>query len=178
MDLSLVKAIEIAEGIVAKIVSGGVTVWQMAAKTVTNLLPLATDTDRKSIFDGLGYMAGARLSSTGNVAMSSIQMCASGFIPAVAGDVVRIKGHFPVSGVTSYVITYNSSNTRLVSKSLQQKTDGSAWTTSGVTWYTYENGIMTIPLTSADFGTGFDSFRFSGAMSADTVVTVNQVINT
>jgi len=106
-------------------------------------------------------------------------MCASGFMPAKVGDVLRIKGIEPRTGTTSYVITYNSTNTKVAHASIAQR--GSTpddWRVTGCV-DSYENGILTITLDSATFGTGFDSFRFSaGVIDENTIVTINQEIPT
>ena len=150
----------------------------------TNLLPLATDTDRTTIYggdyngDGVndGYIKGQRLSSSGSTSVLDIA-CASGFIPAVEGDVLRIKGITPIQGTaTQYVISYNSSNTKVQYKELLDKDNNSDWTTQS-SIYSYADGILTIPLTSANFGTGFNAVRFSaGTITAETIVTVNEEI--
>ena len=170
-----VKTWAVLAGVVIKLTSAGVTLWQIA-DTIKNLLPTATDTDRKTVFNGIGYVSGKRLSSSGAVSSSVASMCASCFIPAVIGDTVYIKDLKPVSGVTAYFITYNSANTKVKHQTLGQKTDGSAWSNANSVGYTYdeENNILVVSLTSVNFGTGFDAFRFSGHMDENTIVTVNK----
>lgn len=151
----------------------------------TNLLPFATDTDRKTIYggdyngDGVndGYIKGKRLSSSGSTA-DLANACASGFIPAKPGDVLRIKGIAPIQGTAAqYLITYNSSNTKVAHQELQDKDGNSDWSSSSTkTWWSYEDGVITITLDS-NFGTGFDAVRFScGTIAADAVVTINEEI--
>lgn len=174
IDFTGVKAIVIPEGVATKIVSGAKTLWERVAG-ITNLLPLATDLDRTTIYNGIGYKSGVRLSSSGSVSTLA-GMCASGFIPAVVGDVLRIKNTKPKSGTSSYVITYDSTNAKVAHKTFGQ--DGSDWGTgSSYPWLAYENGILTIDLSSAYFGTGFDAVRFSaGTIDENTIVTINEEI--
>ena len=171
------KALAIPEGNVVKITSADELIWEKPA-SFTNMLPLATDADRKTIFNGIGYVVGKRLSSSGSLATSS-GMCASGFIPCKEGDVVRIKGTKPKAGTTSYLITYDSSNTKIAHKGFGQNSDGTDWTsiTSSGAHDSYENGVLTITLSSTKYGTGFDAFRFSaGTIDENTIVTVNEEI--
>lgn len=185
MIFANVKSLTILEGVVKQISCGGSVIWKAiedVVETVVNLLPTATDTDRKTIFggdyngDGVndGYITGKRLSSSGSVATLT-GMCASGFIPAQSGDILRIKGITPKTGTASYVITYNSSNTKVAHKSLYQTSSG--WgNTSNNPWQSYENGILQVTLDS-NFGTGFNAIRFSaGVIDANTIVTINQEI--
>lgn len=152
----------------------------------TNLLPVATNTDRKTIYggdydgdgDNDGYLKGQRLSSSGGLtALASA--CVSGFIPASEGNVLRIKNIKPIPTSTSaYVITYNSSNAKVQHKSLGTTSDFSDWATPASTPYvTYKDGVLTIPLTSEYFGTGFNAIRFSaGTIDATSIVTINEEI--
>ena len=115
---------------------GFIYAWMLTEKEVeggpayTNRLPLATDTDRETIYggdyngDGVndGYIQGQRLSSSGGTAVLAIA-CASGFIPAKPGDVLRIKGISPINGsASSYIITYDSANTKKTHKEIPRKT--------------------------------------------------------
>ena len=175
-DFGTLKALSILEGDVIKIERGNEVLWEKAAE-FTNLLPLATDKDRTTILNGVGYKTGYRLSSSsgGESAMSG--MCVSGFIPAKVGDVIEIKRITPKSGTASYIMTFNSSNTKVGVQVLAQ--EGTGWLPN--LYYgcieKYENDTITVTLDSERFGTGFDSFRFSaGVISEDTIVTVNQEI--
>ena len=144
----------------------------------TNLLPTAKDTDRKTIYDGDGYIEGYRLSSSGSTSALA-NACTSGFISAQPGNVLRIKGIMPIQGTaTQYVITYNSSNAVVKYQQIPDKDDNSDWGTSGVkTWYKYTDGVIEITLDSTNFGTGFNAIRFScGTITADTIVTINEEI--
>ena len=137
----------------------------------TNLLPTATDTDRKTIYgedydgDGAndGYLKGKRLSSSGSVNGGATNMAASGFIfPVKEGDVLRIANAVN-GGSNLYVIAYDSANTK----------------TGHVTFIISEavDGVHTFNLTSDKFGTGFDAVRFcTGEDMSNVIVTINQEI--
>jgi hypothetical protein len=181
MIFTNVKSIIIPEGKVTQIASGNTIIWKSSESSgpsgpaYTNLLPLATDTDRKTIYNGCGYITGKRLSSSGSVSTAT-GMCASGFIPAKEGDILRIKGTTPKTGTSSYVITYNSSNEKVAHKALYQNSVPEWVNSSSYPWQSYADGVLTITLDS-NFGTGFDAIRFSaGVINSDTIVTINQEI--
>ena len=157
IDFSTVKAITIPEGVVTKIVSGVQTLWQKAG--FKNLLPLATDTDRKTIYNGIGYLPDYRLSSSGSVSKAA-GMFASVFITAVQGDILCIKGAVGAPSTTCYVISYNSSNTKVAHKQIAVVSGTGEWSNSAA-GQSYANGVLTIPLVSTDYGTGFNAIRVS-----------------
>lgn len=161
--------------------------WRYAEKEVTtgesytNRLPKATDTDRTTIYgadyngDGVndGYLKNTRLSSSGSTSDRD-GAYASGFVSVTVGDVLRIKGIAPLSGLSQYVITYNGT-TKVTHKELLY-TSGGDWSTTA-NFYTYADGILTIPLTSANFGSAFNGVRFScGYIDENTIVTINEEI--
>lgn len=184
MDFSNLQALVIPEGEVTKIAVGDIILWEAIENVaeIINWLPKATATDRKTIFGGDyngdgkndGYVTGKRLSSSGSEATLT-GMCCSGFIPAEPGDILRIKGTAPKTGTASYVITYNSSNTKVAHQGVYQ--DNNTWVNSASSpWQKVENGVLQITLDS-NFGTGFDAIRFSaGTIDANTIVTINQEI--
>lgn len=75
-----------------------------------NLVPTSIDTDG-SIYNDTGYMAGYRLSSSGSTkAQTTGYPYVTGFMPAKAGDVVRIAGiqwYVENSGI-NYICAYDS----------------------------------------------------------------------
>lgn len=162
---------------------GEFTAWH--GDYYVNLLSWATDKDG-TIFNGIGYKPEYRVNSSGGVSDASDKplMCAGGFIPAKVGDIVRIKGAYPVQGVAPYLVTYNSHQTLITHKQFGVTAAGKGtptdvdWSTvaSAATFYSYENGILTIPLTEENFGTGITYFRISMHMDENTIVTVNQEI--
>lgn len=152
----------------------------------TNVLPTATDTDRTTIYgesEGtLGYRKGQRLSSSGSTS-SNANVYSTGFIPVKDGDVVRIKGIKGVGGTTTYIISYDSANTKLAYQKMP--TDDMLledWAADGVgdlTYFAYdaESHALMFSVTSANFGSGIDAIRFScGYIDANTIVTVNEKI--
>ena len=143
----------------------------------TNLLPTATDTDRKTIYggdyngDGVndGYATGKRLSSSGGESAKD-GCCCSGFISAKAGDVLRVKYADGVSGTSTYVIAYDNSNT---------KTNYKTTFVAGGLWpwnSTDPEVIYKATLTSADFGDNFNAIRLSGVFTDKTIITINEEI--
>lgn len=149
----------------------------------TNLLPTAKDTDRTTIYgsdytgDGVndGYLFNARLSSSGSVSTSNATgFSASGFIPAKEGDILRIKGSSPKTGVGAYVSSYNASNALVKAYALSQDGSPPDWVAKNAVAYT--DGILTVTLSSTYFGTGFDAIRFSGIFDSTAIVTVNEEI--
>ena len=154
------------------------TIVETGGVAYTNLLPTATDTDRTTIYNGVGYSDGStRLSSSGSTSSATAEaMRASGFIaPVVEGDIVRIKNMNAVSGVNAYCIAYDSSNTKTNYQTLG--VSGTVWQTTQ-SWCDYdsENNLFTITMTSELFGSNFNAIRFSGGITEDTIVTVNEEI--
>lgn len=125
-----------------------------------------------------GYLKNTRLSSSGSTGDRD-GAYASGFITAAPGDTLRIKGHKPLYGLSQYVISYDSSGNKVLHQEIVyagNSADTVDWSTSSSV-YTYADGIVTVPLTSANFGSGFSAIRFScGYIDDDTVVTVNEEI--
>ena len=92
MDFSNIKTITIPEGIVQKIVSAGVTLWQ--AVTYKNWVKYSTEADGETIYNGgLGYKDGFRIRSGGAEGADTKATC-TGFIPFNKGDVLRIHPKF------------------------------------------------------------------------------------
>ncbi|MBR5306926.1 MAG: hypothetical protein IKU47_08415 [Oscillospiraceae bacterium] len=170
-----VKGLTLPNGNAVKLSVVDKTLWRKTKK-YKNWLPFATNADRKTIMNGVGYKEGYRLSSSSGGETAQKGMCVSGLMfPCKVGDVVRIKGVKPKQGTASYVMTFNSANTKVGALSLLQHTDGSDWASK--TEAVYENGILTVELNSSTFGTGFDAFRFSaGVIDENTIVTINEEI--
>lgn len=83
------KRLEIPEGKVKQIArkSDGLVLWEAG---YVNMVPLSINSDG-TIYNGTGYKDGYRLRSGGAEASQSTASC-TGYIPASAGDVVRIAG--------------------------------------------------------------------------------------
>lgn len=159
------------------------TIVESDGPAYTNVLPLATETDRKTIYNGKGYSEGGkRLSSSGSESTTSItENVITGFITNVkVGDTIRIKNFYAPTGVSDYLISYNSSNTKVNYKTWNAVGSAENWEAGPQTWYTVNGkgseNVTTIQLTDANFGTGFDAIRISGVITADTIVTINQEI--
>lgn len=161
--------------------NGKPTAWEAVdfseggtTSTYTNQLPLATDTDRTTVYDDNGYIDGYRLSSSGGISAQD-GMSATGFIPATPGQTIRIKGATPMQGKNNYIIAYKADNT--VSKCASMAYDSTGWITPHDGWMKYENGIIIILLTSTMFGSDFNAVRFCSAqLSDDVIVTVDEKI--
>lgn len=62
---------------------------EIAEYTYTNQVPISIDTDG-SVFNGVGYKDGYRISSTSGDLSAEDKSCVTGFIPAKENDIVRI----------------------------------------------------------------------------------------
>ena len=170
MTLQDIRSIHIPEGEVVRILAGDTVLWQQQQAAYRNLLPLATDADRQTVYNGCGFMTGRRLSSSGSVATSGAEMCVTGFIPAKAGDVLRVQGFAPVSGVNYYVIAYNAAGTKTGYRNISGLPECA---TGG--WVS--PGYFELTLDAATYGAGFDAVRITvRSLTADSIVTVNQPI--
>jgi hypothetical protein len=108
MDFSTIKAITIPEGVVKKISIGNNIIWEEPS-SYKNWVPYSINTDG-SIFNGTGWIGKTRLSSSG-ATKSADYASTTGYIPAKAGDVVRIAGTGWLDSnylSTNYVCTYDS----------------------------------------------------------------------
>ena len=129
MDLSAYKSISINGTPMKKVLIGGVVAWRKPAK---NWVPLSTDTDG-SIYNGVGYKDGVRLSSSGGVSSSAQPAgTTTGFIPwGGDSDILRLKGvEFLLAnknhGGHYYINFYNASKGFLAYLSSQEYGDGSS----------------------------------------------------
>lgn len=149
----------------------------------TNWLPLATDTDRKTVFNnGLGYINGYRLNSSG-VQTSCSGMMVTGFIPVKYGDIIRLKGVAP--STTTYsnnFCFYDSTNTHLAQSGHGKDAFVDGYTgTKGVTFTLLEDGIWeltvdTTQLKCASSITNCDTFRYNCGDFTNAIITVNEEI--
>lgn len=186
IDFSAVKAVTIPEGVVKKIVSAGVTLWQ--AITYTNQVPLSTDTDG-SIYNGVGYKDNVRLSSSGGVSSSAqAGSTTTGFIPINgAVDVIRLKGVQWVSVPNDghhYLNYYDSNKTFVGYMSSGMYNQGASYSHI-FTATRDENGVETIEWNN-EYGTTNSLLQNVRSASyvritakgsgADMIVTVNEEI--
>ena len=155
--------------------------------TYTNLLPLAKDTDRTTIYNGKGYKENTKLSGSGGgestAGSGKEAMCSSGFIfPVVAGDKLRIKDIFPISASNHYVVGYDSSNTRTGNDTLVFDTKGAngslRFTTDASSGkYTIEDdGTIVYTINTAKLGANVQAVRICAGMDENTIITLNEEI--
>lgn len=89
MNFASVKKITIPEGKVKRLLSGASVLWKGGH---TNLVPLSTEADGKTIYNGgLGYKEGYRVRSGGAEAVNGDASC-TGFMPVKGLSVIRIAG--------------------------------------------------------------------------------------
>lgn len=142
---------------------------QYAGISDGNLLKYATDADRTTIYNGKGYKTGTRLSSSGSEG-SYDNACASGYIPAKVGDVLRIKNIEATSEYGWYVIAYDANNTKTGSVII-------VGDELDVRYYLTVSELATdgVVLDEATFGSHFNAIRFSAiTISDNTIVTINE----
>lgn len=182
MDLSAYKSISINGTPMKKILIGGVVAWRKPAK---NWVPLSTDTDG-SIYNGVGYKDGVRLSSSGGISSSAqAGSVTTGFIPWGGDtDVLRLKGVDWVheSGKHYYVNFYNASKGFLDYMSAQVQGGGDY---DHILTVTRENGATTF-VWNTDYGTtntflqNVRKAKFiritAKGKGADMIVTINEEI--
>lgn len=156
----------------------------------TNLLPTAEMGSDQSTgwVEGKGYTQNARLSGSSGSVTTDYTVVAgvgvSGYIPVKEGDVIRIKSFYAPNGVNSYVAVYNGT-TLVKSQTFVTATDKESgtgeWTWREGTWYTLDTtklneGTATFTLDSTNFGENFSRLRFSGIITENTIITVNEEI--
>ena len=182
MIFSNLKSLTIPEGIVTKIVSAGVTLWESI--TFTNQVPISTDTDG-SIYNKVGYKDNTRLSSSGGVSGSAQSgSVTTGFIPAKRTDVTRIKGATwnRISGQHYYYNFYDSSKKLLLAYSADSFASGD-WVgasvtydaATGVTTFDFRNVTTTSAWYNQTTNTAFIRINAKGK-GADMIVTINEEI--
>lgn len=111
IDFSNLKSLKIPEGEVKKIECNGVVLWKAG---YTNLVPLSTEDDDKTIYNGgKGYKDGYRIRSGGAEDAKSTASC-TGFMRVSAGDKVRLSG-YDVKYVdnTNAINVYDANHTNL-----------------------------------------------------------------
>lgn len=169
IDFSAVKSITIPEGVVTKIMSAGKTLWE--AVRYKNWIPFSTDADGKTIFNGgLGYKNNSRLNSSAAV-VTLDGYTVTGYIPARAGNIVRVKGvTFDSAHNTGcYFYTFDSS---FKSLKYERPSDSS---TEDISITQEGNGVIAFSL--VDYNTSVRYIRFSAyGDGVNAIVTVNEEI--
>ena len=154
---------------------------------MVNLVPTSTDTDG-SIYNGVGYKDGVRLSSSGGVSSSSADYSVTvGFMPWQSCGVIRIKGAtFPIEeGDRHYYIHFYDANKTFLyggDDNSYHTAEGGFSPTSII--YDEASGVTTIDLSKFTEGLSIGNavvnakyFRLNAKGSgADLIVTVNQEI--
>lgn len=156
-------------------------VYKEGEPLYTNLLPLATDSDRETILNGVGYKTGYRLNSSGlEKELSGCQV--SGYNDCKYGDTIRIKNLEPYTEVSyNHVIGfYDDSNTFLGSTYLQPPASGNSWGTDHGKGVSISSDLTTFTIDSGNSSitgiTNCTAFRFMGTNMENVIVTVNQEI--
>ena len=145
---------------VAKLTINGKLAWEKSR--IINWLPKATDEDRCTIYNEIGYKIGTRLSSSGKTEstdkLMQQAMCTSGYIPAKPGDTLRIQGFIKPSDMNYYVIAYDSTNTKTGYLNISEAVSP-----------------LTLTLDAATFGSNFNAIRFCVRnLTTESIVTINQ----
>lgn len=111
MDFSKIKAITIPEGKVKQISIGNIVIWKAVVEpSYTNLVPLSTEADGVTIYNGgLGYKDGYRIRSGGAEGSHGNASC-TGFIAAKGGDIVRLSGYDVKNSDVANAINVSDSN--------------------------------------------------------------------
>ena len=88
----------------------------------TDVLAIATDTDGTTIYNGIGYLPGARFSSlgTGTTTTTTSYYMTTGFIPIVAGDTFYTNDltFSDVSETYAGIVLYDSNRSRITSQTI------------------------------------------------------------
>lgn len=87
IDFVQMKKLTIPEGEVSQIEASGIVLWKSG---YTNQVPLSIDTNG-SIFNGVGYQEGYRMSSSGAL-KAQTNSVVTGFIPANRSAEIRMSG--------------------------------------------------------------------------------------
>ncbi len=135
-----------------------------AAAGYTNQIPLSTEADGVTIYNGgIGYKTDARLNSSAEeVAVTG--MCCTGYIPATGGDIIRIK-NVTLAGASSAYLHYFAA---------VDKNHMGNFTVEELTAATADD-ITTVTIPVDDHTYGF--IRLSCGVIDDTsIITVNQQI--
>ena len=162
IDFASTKSVGIPEGAVKSIGVGSTVLWTQETEVdpaTINRLPLATSTvGGTEIYNGIGYLTNARLSSDGSVKTGISNMCATGFIACAPGDTIRVENVDHSTSSACYIISYDSAGTKLVHKQING-TDGK---NLGIYNNVATDQSYELVLTSATFG-DFSAVRISEA---------------
>lgn len=136
-------------------------------KAYTNLLPLATSADRKTIYNGVGFKTNTRLSSSSGEEAEREGVCTTGFISAKLGQVLRVENISWVDSINEYVIAYDSSNTKTGFAYADYDSNMDSRTSTGFVYTLKEDKL----------GTVFDAIRICvGTITENTIITLDEEI--
>jgi lysophospholipase L1-like esterase len=142
-----------------------------------NKVPTSIDTDG-TIFNGIGYQDGYRLSTSKGTLSEQANTTTTGFIAAVGGDVIRIAGlkWFNTSNGHNVIAAYDSNFTFIGSVNSQN-----GGTTSVKTIHSALSGNDSLTTATLLSGIGIAYIRVSfssgvGTTGANAIVTVNEEI--
>lgn len=130
-----------------------------------NLLPKAIDTDG-SIYNGVGYKSGWRLSGTSGLEKETENFVLTGYIPFTCGDVIRMA-NISVTSTEFYVWTYDGefNPVSIVDSSKLPLAVGD----TSATW----DGINSQALYA---NAKYIRISIKGTMSSNTIITINEEI--
>lgn len=174
----------LAEGVIAHDASGKRIVGTAKIKPAfTNLVPSSIDTDG-SIFDGVGYRDGYRLSSSGTLSAQA-NTVTTGFISCKSTDIIRMAGTLwsgPTTTTYNYIAFYDAAFSLLGSFNIYHY--NGTTTARGIidpdesksSITTDENGVTVFDLAFTD-GSNVAYMRLNGSgVGADMIVTINEEI--
>ena len=188
IDFFAVKEGTIPEGEVKQIAKDGVVLWKGG---YTNLVPTSKDTDG-SVFNGVGYRDGYRLSSSGSLSAQNGKTV-SGFIPCKSTDLIRLSGvdWFPPDGYC-YLVFYDSNLATLGSVNVYVNSTAASGYLSGARGIvrfksttntpmdihpSESNGVFTFDQITFTDGSAVAYFRINGHGNGENmIVTVNEEI--
>lgn len=179
MDFPKVKSMTIPEGTVKKIEVGGVVLWKSG---YTNLVPLSTEADGKTIYNsGLGYKDGYRVRSGGADAVLDKAVC-TGFIPFVKGDILYIYPPFTGQNSNNAINFYDGSYTNLGQITDSGARYGICVDTGDAFKATLGDGVSVLDLSNNTFS-GVESIAFvritndyNAVSGAEMIITKNEEI--
>lgn len=168
IDLTSATAVAIDNNPVTALYLDDKLIWSGAPVEINNLLPTATDTDRVTIYNGIGYYNGKRWSSSGGkITTGNNTTSMTGFFDCKPGDVLRVWNYTQISGTQWYIITFDTNQKVVKCVGANGASPSGGYEAPG-----YSETV----LTEAEYG-NFTSIRLSwGQFNADSIVTINQKI--
>lgn len=145
----------------------------------TNQIPSSTDTDG-SIYNGIGYAEGTRISASSGSISSNSEVDLTGFIPVAMGDIIRMKNVdfvWDTVGSNGGLHYYSADkSTKLISYNISQYPSG---LDDGLECQ-YDDAGNLVQFTVTNYG-GLESPAFlrvcASNIDADSIITVNQEID-